>query len=78
MEFVEHDISWFHAQARKEGITLTEEDLQHLCGEVNRVRKELASMLVHHPDGFEPAYRFVALPTRPGRAPWLPELRSHQ
>jgi hypothetical protein len=59
MGFRERDLVWFRAEASIHDLDLTEEDLNFLCEEVNRVKRELAALVHQLVDNTEPPWRFL-------------------
>jgi hypothetical protein len=54
------DMSWLRAEAVRQGIDLTHDDLVSIAQLLERTRRALASARVPETLGLEPAYRFVA------------------
>jgi hypothetical protein len=61
------DLDWLRAEAARQGLPLTDDDLVVIRDKVNRVRAALADCRWPELEGLEPAYHFEPL-----RAPQAP------
>lgn len=72
------ELDWLRAEAARQGLDLTEEDLLFIRDQVERVKAALAAQRPAHTEGLEPPYPFGAPrarrprvrrpPARPARA----------